>query len=702
MKIREILSTSVFTLFVLLTGFLFSGGCGSSSGSSDGYGSSGKSTGKMAITLPFPDKKSPSSVKISGDINGKHKSLLFREIPADTSYFVIYVYEYKTTDSVIQPVRIDRPSNSNIVTVTIEGIPTGMKTVRVIASNSKNEAVADGSFDVNVLPGDNNSDATVTLSPVPSPLPTPSPMPTPIPSPSPEISPSPAPPSPSPSPSPSPVGWKVPTQLNTGANGMISFSRGYTTFSASVIKCAPLGGGKMAAIYMQFYAASQQYIWGKIWNGTAWEPSERLDDNISGWTAGTADIAVDSTGKAMTVWSESDGTTLHIYYAKFNPVSSVWNKPASSSDKLISDAASCSAFGARLNGTSPTIQDQAIGDPSIAFDKYNNAVVVWASARTTTNKRIWASSYDGTSFKVPNKLQNPAATYDVSSRPKVAFLNNSATGYAVWIEKEVTASQNQISVGKFIGGSGSMSYSSANISRLDSGNNSGDNSCNPQLVLSETKGICVFEKHDSASGKNNVFAATLSDPLTWNASNCSVGGGINGTMALGPYGVNYQGLVNPQGCMLPNDEPMVVFGRENNPTNPPNIPVSSPIGQMYASKGSWSGNNIIWGNPVVISGDFSTSSWLGQIASSGNLAICIFAQGKDASANMVRYYYAQFNGTLWAKPLTNTTPYAIDPGLGVAETDLLSNLTMDVTGKAYAVFMALKDGLHTGFANLYY
>ncbi|MDQ7823261.1 MAG: IPT/TIG domain-containing protein [Candidatus Eremiobacteraeota bacterium] len=189
----------------LLAGGCGGGGGGSSSGGG-GFWGGGARTAKMEITVPFPKKGTEGIVKLQGGIPGGKEAILMREIPAGTTYFAIYIYERGTTENAVPPVRIDKPATGDTATATINGVPIGWKTIRILASNASNEALAESTFDVDVVAGD-NPEVTMVLTPTMSPLVSPSIMPTPTLSPSPSPTPSPSEsPQPSPSPTSSPGG----------------------------------------------------------------------------------------------------------------------------------------------------------------------------------------------------------------------------------------------------------------------------------------------------------------------------------------------------------------------------------------------------------------------------------------------------------------------------------------------------------------
>ncbi|MDQ7826938.1 MAG: PQQ-binding-like beta-propeller repeat protein [Candidatus Eremiobacteraeota bacterium] len=215
----SLIAACLFSLFVPGCG---GGGGGGAAGGIGGF-AGGARIARIAITLPFPQKGAAGVVRLRGTIPGGRDEFLLREIPAGTTYFAIYIYERGTTDEAVPPVRVDRPASGTTATAIIDNVPIGWKTIRILASNASNEALAEAFYDINVTTGD-NPEVTMTLTPTLSPLPSPSPMPTPTLSPSPTPEPSPSP-TPSPVPSPQPPGpGPNPSPTPTSSPGALKWS----------------------------------------------------------------------------------------------------------------------------------------------------------------------------------------------------------------------------------------------------------------------------------------------------------------------------------------------------------------------------------------------------------------------------------------------------------------------------------------------
>lgn len=516
-------------------------------------------------------------------------------------------------------------------------------------------------------------------------------------------------PTPTPSSSVNPSGytWKTATQLASSNTGIVVLTRVSGSCESIVSKMIPVGSGKAVAVYMISAAGGTNRVWGRVWNGTAWTDNAQLDSNIPGAVgAQGVDLAVDSAGKVMAVWSQSDGSSGHIYYATYNTAASTpsWAIPsATAGNQRVSDASSGSSCSAN---TTAGYHADGTGDPQVAFDKNNNALVVWAAKGITAaggalSQRIWSNYYSvaNGAFAGCAQVQYTALGTSFCKKPKVAFLRNSTTGYIAWIESSATVGStcNQVVCKQVSTSSTTATITTPTTYRLDSGNTATDHCDNPRLYLSDTRGICLFEKYDAASTMNHVYAARLTDSTTWTAATVGAGTGINGAVNLGPAGgVTSMGMVGPTGCLLTSDVPLVVFGRDNCSSA-----AGVTDGYQYFSKGTWSGTGITWDTPAIISGDFSLAAWYAQVACNGNFAIAIYQQN-NSSASTRRIYYSTYNGTSWTKPASDAATYAIDLGYGRAENGMITQLTMDTASKAYAAFVESDGSSPQCYVNLYY
>lgn len=141
------------------------GGTGGSTGASGG-GSSPASSGTISVVLPFPGGNNAAfSLRIIGDISRASLLRAREDVPPDLSYYIVSVCDRGTCASVVNPVRVDKPSSGTSSQARIEGVPVGWKTVWVNAYNSEGLTIGSGCVDVEVKQGDNNSPLEITITP---------------------------------------------------------------------------------------------------------------------------------------------------------------------------------------------------------------------------------------------------------------------------------------------------------------------------------------------------------------------------------------------------------------------------------------------------------------------------------------------------------------------------------------------------------
>jgi dipeptidyl aminopeptidase/acylaminoacyl peptidase len=109
-------------------------------------------------------------------------------------------------------------------------------------------------------------------------------------------------------------------------------------------------------------------IWANRFDGTSWGTAELIEADNAGHAL-MPQIAIDSSGNAIAVWYQSDGTRDNIYANRFNGTS--W-------------------------GTAELIEADNAGNvdyPQIAFDSSGNAIAVWKQS-DGTRYNIWANRFD--------------------------------------------------------------------------------------------------------------------------------------------------------------------------------------------------------------------------------------------------------------------------------------------------------------------
>ena len=204
---------------------------------------------------------------------------------------------------------------------------------------------------------------------------------------------------------------------------------------------------------------SHTNIWANSFNGTSWGTAELIESDNAG-NADLPQIAFDSSGNALAVWSQSDSTRTNIMANHFNGTS--WgtaelietNNAGSAAYPQIAIDSSGNALavwhqrdGTRNNiwanrfngtnwGTAELIESDNAGHangPQIAFDSSGNALAVWYQQDGTLNNNIWANRFNGTSWGTAELIESDNAGYAYS--PQIAF-DSSGNALAVWRQSD--------------------------------------------------------------------------------------------------------------------------------------------------------------------------------------------------------------------------------------------------------------------------
>jgi hypothetical protein len=206
-------------------------------------------------------------------------------------------------------------------------------------------------------------------------------------------------------------------------------------------------------------------IWANRFNGTSWGTAELIEADNAG-NALMPQIAIDSSGNAIAVWHQNDSTRYNIYANRFNGTS--W-------------------------GTAELLEtDNADGafSPQIAFDSSGNAIAVWRQFDGITDN-IWANRFDGTSWGTAELIETDAGS---AIRPQIA-IDSSDNAIAVWLQSDGT--RDNIYANRFNG----TSWGTAELIEADNAGNVDY----PQIAFdSSGNAIAVWKQSDGT--RNNIWA----------------------------------------------------------------------------------------------------------------------------------------------------------------------------------------------------
>jgi len=259
-------------------------------------------------------------------------------------------------------------------------------------------------------------------------------------------------------------------------------------------------------------------IWANRFNGTSWGTAELIEADNAG-NALMPQIAIDSSGNAIAVWHQNDSTRYNIYANRFNGTS--WgtaelletdNADGAFSPQIAfdssgnaiavwqqSDGTRENLYANRFNGTSwgtaELIEADNAGNaqyPQIAFDSSDNAIAVWQQSDGTRRYSIYANRFNGTSWGTAELLETDNAGN--VQYPQIAF-DSSGNAIAVWRQSDGT--RYNIYANRFNG----TSWGTAELLETD---NAG-NAFSPQIAFdSSGNAIAVWRQWNGT--RDNIYA----------------------------------------------------------------------------------------------------------------------------------------------------------------------------------------------------
>ena len=223
--------------------------------------------------------------------------------------------------------------------------------------------------------------------------------------------------------------------------------------------------GNALAVWTQ-YDGTRDSIWANRFDGSSWGSAALIETDNTGSTY-QPQIAVDSNGNALAVWAQSGGTRVNIRANRFN--GSNW-------------------------GNAVLIETNNDGDadsPQIAIDSSGNAVAVWRQSDGARDN-IWANRFDGSSWGSAALIEtdNTGSTY----QPQIAVDSN-GNALAVWAQSGGT--RVNIRANRFNGSNWGNAV-------LIETNNDGD-ADSPQIAIdSSGNALVVWRQYDGT--RTNIWA----------------------------------------------------------------------------------------------------------------------------------------------------------------------------------------------------
>jgi hypothetical protein len=380
--------------------------------------------------------------------------------------------------------------------------------------------------------------------------------------------------------------------------------------------------GHAIAVWTQ-YDGTKHNIYANRFNGTAWGTAELIETGDTG-NASIPQVALDSNGHAIAVWAQYDGTNINIYANRFN--GSDW-------------------------GTAQLVENETgrADSPQVALDSNGNAIAVWHQRDSQGIDNIYANRFNGSAWGTAELIE----TGDTgnASIPQVA-LDSNGNAIAVWYQSDGT--KNNIYANRFNG----TAWGTAEL--IETGDD-GD-ALVPQVALdSNGHAIAVWRQWDGTaiSIYTNRFNGT-----DW------------GTAELIETG-DTGNASNPQVALDSNGNAIAVWAQYDG-TNV----------NIYANRF----NGTAWGTAELIETGDAGDALVPQVAVDSNghaIAVWRQADGQHfASPNNI--YANRFNGTAWG------TAERIETGdAGSAS----PQVALDSNGNAIAVWTQNDGTIDNIYAN---
>lgn len=485
--------------------------------------------------------------------------------------------------------------------------------------------------------------STPTTSPTSSPTTSPSPTPSPTgaPSPAPTTSPSPTPsPTTTPGPGPGPGGkkWQGTFAIDTGADEVGGEQQ--VAFSPDGTAMAVFMQNEDSQGILNARNGGREVVYARKWNGTAWENIMPVDDAGEG-DSGAPNVAYDTQGNAMCVFSQDSGGRFKLFARKYDNVTSTW-------------------------GIIEAIDDPAQGDsffPDIKFAPDGTALCVF-SQDVGGNDRVYANYYDGANWGVAGLIDTGA---DQFAGVQTLAINENKNGICVFIQND--GIRDRVYARAWDGNA--KRWEDFNAIDLD-GADAGDAQGVVDVAFSsKNDAIAVFDQEQlnipDVGDIPRVFA------------NHFHGGAWQGAVAIND---DPTGSAMPAVAMAKDGSALAVFIKNQGAKN-------GDRDAIFANR--WDGSS--WGIPKAIDDPNEDFSTLPDIAidSQGN-AFCIFTQVTGAFA--FRTYVNRWDGSRWGSPEAISSD-----NIGLAFSP--PHIAFDSNGNAVAVFNEFPNFTPRVFANVY-